>query len=272
VVATTPLAWAAGTWGWRPTFFLIGGVTLAMAILMLAVTHDAPQSKHADARHDNAPDTPSPGLARNTVTIIASRQFWLVVTVFFGIYGTAVTLQGLWATPFLMAVLEVERILASKLNMLIPIVVIIGAPFFGWLPNRFSLDKAKTLIFITAVYTLCWLAILLIFDRLGIVGFATLFFVMGIVIGGFISTIWGIIRETTPIERLGLTSGILNPAPFLGVAAFQVLTGSIIDRAGRVGELYSLSGFKSAFGVCLAGALVCLVLSFFIKAKSTSGE
>jgi len=272
VVATTPLAWAAGTWGWRPTFFLIGGVTLAMAILMLAVTHDAPQSKRADARHDDAPDTPSPGLARNTVTIIASTQFWLVVTIFFGIYGTAVTLQGLWATPFLMAVLEVERILASKLNMLIPIGVIIGAPFFGWLPNRFSLNKAKTLIFITAVYTLCWLAILLVFDRLGIVGFATLFFVMGIVIGGFISTIWGIIRETTPVERLGLTSGILNPAPFLGVAAFQVLTGSIIDRAGRAGELYSLSGFKSAFGVCLAGALVCLVLSFFIKAKSTSGE
>ena len=99
-----------------------------------------------------------------------------------------------------------------------------------------------------------------------------LFFVMGIVIGGFISTIWGIIRETTPAERLGLTSGILNPAPFLGVAAFQVLTGNIIDHAGRVGELYSLSGFKSAFSVCLAGALVCLVLSFLIKAKPTSGD
>jgi hypothetical protein len=71
---------------------------------------------------------------------------------------------------------------------------------------------------------------------------------------------------------LGLTSGILNPAPFLGVAAFQVLTGNIIDQAGRVGELYSPSGFKSAFSVCLAGALVCLVLSFFIKAKPISGD
>ena len=55
-------------------------------------------------------------------------------------------------------------------------------------------------------------------------------------------------------------------------AAFQVLTGNIIDHAGRVGELYSLSGFKSAFSVCLAGALVCLVLSFLIKAKPTSGD
>ncbi len=272
VVATTPLAWAAGTWGWRPTFFLIGGITMGMAILMLVVTHDSPPSKKPDPRHGDPPDTPSPGLARNTVTIIASKQFWLVVAIFFGVYGTAVTLQGLWATPFLMAVLDIERILASKLNMLIPIGVIIGAPFFGWLPNRFCLNKAHTLTFITAVYTLCWMAILLVFSRLGIVGYATLFFVMGVVIGGFISTIWGVIRETTPAERLGLTSGILNPAPFLGVAAFQVLTGNIIDQAGRVGELYSPSGFKSAFSVCLAGALVCLVLSFFIKAKPISSN
>lgn len=267
VVATTPLAWAAGTWGWRPTFFLIGGITLGMAILMLTVTRDPRQPQKTEPESDDASGIPSPGLAQNMATILGSMQFWLVVAIFFGIYGTAVTLQGLWATPFLMAVLDIERILASKLNMLIPIGVIIGAPFFGWLPNRFSLNKGKALIAITTVYTLCWLVMLLAFGHLGIFGFAAIFLIMGFVVGGFISTIWGIIRETTPAERLGLTSGILNPAPFLGVAAFQVLTGNIIDRAGRVGDLYPLPGFQSAFRVCLAGAAASLVLSFLIKSK-----
>ena len=267
VVATTPLAWAAGSWGWRPTFFIIGGISLAMAFVMLTVTRDAPQSKTPDVPDDDSNDTPSPGLAQNTITIISSLQFWLVATMFFGIYGTAVTIQGLWATPFLMAVLDIERILASQLNMLIPIGVIIGAPFFGWVPNRFSLNKVNLLRAITAAYALDWLAILWGFDRLGIPGYALVFFTMGLVIGGYISTIWGIIRETTPTHRLGLTSGILNPAPFLGVAAFQVLTGSIIDRAARVGDPYTLPGFKIAFGVCLAGVLVCLTLSFLIKGK-----
>ena len=87
-------------------------------------------------------------------------------------------------------------------------------------------------------------------------------------IGGFISTIWGIIRETTSLGRLGLTAGIINPAPFLGVAAFQVITGSLIDRAGRVGDLYPLAGFKAAFSVCLVSALACLVLSLLVKAKA----
>jgi MFS family permease len=168
-----------------------------------------------------------------------------------------------------MAVLDIERMLASKLNMLIPIGVIIGAPFFGWLPDRLALDKSRVLTAITAVYSLCWLAILPAFDWLAMRGFAVILLLMGLMIGGFISAIWGIIRETTPTERLGMASGLLNPAPFLGVAAFQVITGSIIDRAGQAGERVPLSGFTTAFGVCLAAALVCLALSFFIRARPT---
>jgi sugar phosphate permease len=267
VVATTPLAWAADTWGWRPTFFLIGGVTLAMAILMLTITHDPPVATKPDQGFSVPSGTSSPKLIGNIVAIISSLQLWLVGIIFFGVYGTAVTLQGLWATPFLMTVLDVERILASKLNMLIPIGVILGAPLFGWLPDRFGLNIKRVFTTITAVYTLCWLVILVAFDRLGIFGFTIIFFAMGIAIGGFISSIWGIIREITPADRLGLTSGIINPAPFLGVAVFQVLTGNILDRAGRVGELYTLSGFKSAFSICFVGAIICLALSLFIKSQ-----
>jgi len=267
VVATTPLAWAAGTWGWRPTFFLIGILTLGMAILMLTITRDPPVSTNLDQVLPDSSETSSSNLISNIVVIVSSLQLWLVAIIFFGVYGTAVTLQGLWATPFLMTVLDIERILASKLNMLIPIGVIIGAPFFGWLPDRFDLNKKRVFTTITAVYTLCWLAILVALDRLGIFGFSIIFFAMGVSIGGFISSIWGIIREITPTKRLGLTSGILNPAPFLGVAVFQVMTGNILDRAGRVGEFYTLSGFKSAFSICLVGAVACLVLSLFIKSQ-----
>jgi MFS family permease len=267
VVATTPLAWAAGTWGWRPSSFLIVGVTLAMAILMLTITRDPPVSTPFDQDLTDSSETASPNLIGNIIAIVSSLQLWLVAIIFFGVYGTAMTLQGLWATPFLMTVLDIDRIPASELNMLIPIGVILGAPVIGWLSDRFELDKKRVFTSITAAYTLCWLAVLAAVDRLGIYGFSIIFFAMGVTIGGFISSIWGIIRDITPSERLGLTSGIINPAPFLGVAAFQVLTGNILDRAGRVGEFYALSGFKNAFSICLAGVAACLVLSLFIKLK-----
>ncbi|MBW1841625.1 MAG: MFS transporter, partial [Deltaproteobacteria bacterium] len=42
VIATTPLAWATVYWGWRATFFLIGGITLGLAFVPLMFTRDYP--------------------------------------------------------------------------------------------------------------------------------------------------------------------------------------------------------------------------------------
>jgi len=265
VIATTPLAWAAASWGWRPTFFLIGGITLGLAFVTLLLTRDHAPAPEPVPVGPAAVSGSNPGSRAKAVQVLASGQFWIIATIFFGIYGTLVTLQGLWATPFLMTVLGIERIFASKLNMLIPVGVIIGAPFFGWLTDRFSLSKRNTLIAILTVYALTWVGIVVFFSQLETAGLSLVLLVMGIATGGFISTLWGIVQETTPSEILGLTSGMLNPAPFLGVAVFQVLTGAILNRAGRVGDLYPLSGFRNAFLLCLFGIAICLALSVCLR-------
>ena len=265
VIATTPLAWATASWGWRPTFFLIGGITLGLAFVTLLLTRDYARPSEPVQVNPAVASGGNSGSRGKVIQVLASGQFWIVAMIFFGIYGTLVTLQGLWATPFLMTVFGVERIFASKLNMLIPVGVIIGAPFFGWLTDRFSFDKRNTLIVILTAYALSWVGIIFFYSQLGTAGLSLVLLVMGIATGGFISTLWGIVQETTPSEILGLISGMLNPAPFLGVAAFQVLTGAILDRAGRVGDLYPLSGFRNAFLVCLFVIVICLVLSFCLR-------
>jgi MFS family permease len=270
VIATTPLAWATGSWGWRVTFFLIGGITLGLAFVTLFFTRDYGGPSDPVPGNPGTASGTGAGTAARVMQLLTSGQFWILSIIFFGVYGTLLTLQGLWATPFLMAALGVERIFASKLNMLIPVGVIIGAPFFGWLTDRFSLDKKKIFTVILTLYTLTWVGVTLFSSQLWTVGLSLVMLLMGIFAGGFISTLWGIVREILPAEILGLTSGILNLSPFLGVGAFQVLTGAILDRAGREGNLYPLSGFKNAFLICLSGIVVCLVLSFFLKLKSWS--
>jgi MFS family permease len=265
VIATTPLAWAAGTWGWRSTFFLIGGITVVLAFVTLLLTRDYALPPEPVQVGPATASGSNPGSRAKVFKVLASGHFWIVATVFFGIYGTLITLQGLWATPFLMAALGIERIFASKLNMLIPVGVIIGAPFFGWLTDRFSLDKGNTLIAILTVYTLTWIGMIFFYSQLGTAGLSLVLLVMGITTGGFISTLWGIVQETTPEEIMGLTAGLLNPAPFFGVAVYQVVTGAVLDRAGRVGDLYSLSGFRNAFLLCLFGIVICLLLSFRLR-------
>jgi len=270
VIATTPLAWTAATWGWRKTFFLIGGITLGLAFVTLLFTRDYARPSEPVQVNPASASGSNPSSRAKVAKVLASGRFWIIAMIFFGIYGTLITLQGLWATPFLMTVLGIERIFASKLNMLIPVGVIIGAPFFGWLTDRFSLNKGNALIVILTVYTLTWVGIIFFFNQLGTVGLSMMLLVMGIATGGFISTLWGIVQETTPSEILGLISGMLNPAPFLGVAVFQVLTGAILDRTSRVGDLYPLSGFRNAFLICLFGIVICLVLSFFLPRSKRS--
>ncbi|MBI9083457.1 MAG: MFS transporter [Desulfobacterales bacterium] len=264
VIATTPLAWMAVTWGWRPTFALIGAATLVLAAATFWLARD-PQTSRSSS--DALPASGADGCPRSAsgaMTVLTSAQFWTIGAIFFGIYGTLVTLQGLWATPFLMAAFGIERILASKINMLIPLGVIIGAPAFGWLGDRFSRNKARILTAIIVIYSTTWAAMIWFFQWLGIPGTAAVFFVMGVVTGGFISILWGIVRETTPSRILGLTSGLLNVAPFLGVAAFQVITGAILGRNGRVGQAYAQAGYHQAFLACLAGIVLCLILSLFL--------
>ena len=265
VIATTPLAWTTTIWGWRNTFFLIGGITLGLAFVTLLFTRDYAHPSEPVQTNPSSESGGNPVSIAKASEVLTSGRFWIIAIIFFGIYGTLVTLQGLWATPFLMTVLGIERIFASKLNMLIPVGVIVGAPFFGWLTDRFSLSRANTLIAILVVYTMTWVGIIFLYSPLGVVGLSFTLLVMGITTGGFISTLWGIVQDVMPSEILGMISGMLNPAPFFGVAAFQVLTGAVLGRTARVGDLYPLAGFRNAFLICLFAIVICLVLSFYLS-------
>jgi sugar phosphate permease len=265
VIATTPLAWAVGTWGWRAAFFIIGGITLVLAFTTLKITRDFTDPSDSEphpAKRTEGQTRPHPS---RVLSILTSMRFWLVATIFFGVYGTLITLQGLWATPFLMTVLGIERVYASNLNMLIPVGVILGSPFIGWLTGRFGLDKARALCTIVLIYAISWIGINWFYAQIGLMGLCLSLLVMGFAGGGFISTLWGFIQETTPADTLGLMSGMLNPAPFFGVAAYQVITGAILDRNTHVTEAYTVDGFQNAFTVCFVSILICLVLALILS-------
>jgi sugar phosphate permease len=265
VIATTPLAWSVVLWGWRITFYVIGGITLILAFVALVFTRDKKDIELSASPANSSDEEASP---ENSVSqFFVSGRLWLIAAIFLGIYGTVLTLQGLWATPFLMSALGIERIYASKLNMLIPIGFIIGSPLIGWLSERLSWPKITTLRVIISIYFISWIGITYCHAWLGAVGLSTMLLGMGFVGGGFISVFWGVIRETTPEKTLGTVSGLLNPAPFLGVAVFQVITGAILNRTERVDDLYPLSGFSDAFSVCIMVIAVCLGMSFFLSNK-----
>lgn len=261
VIAATPLAWAANAWGFRSSFVLMGGLTLLLAVLAFKKIPDHNRPSVVDSK---GPTASSGSTRADVIDILKTNSFWLSGAVFLGGYGTLVTLQGLWTTPFLMVALSMERIAASNLNMLISIGVIIGSPLIGWLSDRFAADKYRLLVIILIAYTATWAFMIFFYKPFGTTGVGLLLFIMGIVAGGFISVGWATIRESTPARLMGLTTGLLNPAPILGVAVFQVLTGYILDHSEKMGNAYSTGGFQNAFMSCLAANCVGIVLSVML--------
>jgi len=148
--------------------------------------------------------------------------------IFAGFFATFLTFQGLWATPYLMSVFGLERLPASELNMLVPLGFIIGAPLFGRLTDRLFHNRIHVLILMLILESAIWTGLTYGWGFLGIRGMIPTLFLMGAFSAAFATAFWALVRETTPKPIMGSISGLLNPAPFMGVAILQVVTGAIL--------------------------------------------
>jgi len=265
IVATTPLAWIAKAWGWRLGFFLIGVITLGLALSTLLILRDQeaasePANREGSTVHDQAAVPVSMRLQ-----ILASIRFWIVGAIFFGFFGVYLTFQGLWATPFIMSILKLDALHASALTMLIPVGFIFGAPLAGWVSHRIFRTRVDMLLCLLVLMTAAWAILSFACPVLTTGRMIVLLLIIGGIAGGFGTNIWTLIREMTPSHILGLASGLLNVFPLLGPAILQIVTGAILDRTDRIDGMYPPAAYRDAFLVCLLIIAGCLVLCVILR-------
>ena len=254
MVATTPLAWINSELGWRTTFFLICIMTLGLSLLALFFVRDPLTSRDQSIEDRKQRLTPS------AVHVLASLRFWIFAFIFFGVFGGVISLQGLWATPFLMSVLDLDRYYASLLNMAIPLGYALGAPIFGLLGDRVFRNRIDLILTLLVALTGTWLALAFAGSALGAGCMIMVFAVMGGVAGGLGTSLWATVLQITPQNMLGLVTGLLNPFPLLGMAVMQGWTGAVLDRTGKINGIYPPDAYRNAFFLCLVAAVLCLAL------------
>ena len=267
IVATTPLAWMASTWGWRLTFFAIGALTVGLALVGFFIVRDYVERETPPSRDASAEKPFKP----SALHILTSSWFWVVAVLFFGVFGGAVSLQGLWATPFLMSLFNLDRELRQP-DQHGPSDRIDARRTFlsaGWATACFETGSTCSPFFLLSLPAPGLLSPFLP-RLLGLGGVTVLYAVVGLLAGGIGTTLWATAQAKTPPAIMGLMSGLMNPFPLLGMAVMQGVTGAIVNRAGKVGDVYAPEGYRNAFFLLLVIAAACFVLCcVFRKRLST---
>jgi len=181
-------------------------------------------------------------------------------------------MEGFWSTPFLMSLFKLDRDYASMINLALPIGYMLGAPFFGRLGDRFFGDRAHLLLFLLALLTSSWFALTYFPLQVGIGGVMVLYGAVGGLAGGIGTTLWATAQAKTPSSIMGLMSGLMNPFPLLGMAVMQGVTGAIVDRAGKVGDVYAPEGYGNAFFLLFLITAACLVLCVVFRKRLSTKQ
>ena len=302
ILTTIPFAvWIASA-GWRAPFTVLGSALIVVAVLNLIVLQMPKRGKAGNGRwaarngrigrRDVSSSTDgisSPGASKREVpdtllepkvkiqrvpvwktlsTVVRDRLAWATFGCHFGIVGTYIGFLSLWAIPYFMATYHVSRSGATYFTLTSGVGALIGGPVTAAISERLHRRRLPYIV-LQAFTTLAWLAI--VFWQ-GSPPFALAFllmFVLGFGSGGSLLT-FAAIRDATPKERSGVTSGFANTGGFLSAVLLPVLFGTVVDwfdPAAARGFVPTAHAYGMAFWVPALFSLVGLFGAVMIVEK-----
>jgi len=272
----------AGTWvlgllathvGWRTSFQIIAGCTLATALAAWLIVRNRPadrgwpsiaQIEHRERVTLHVPSEIS--LRQGIRMVLAEKHFWLVGVWFFFDCGIFFGFGNLWSGPYLMHSYSLSKAQAGALLSMIAWGMVVGGPALGLLSQRVLRSRKKTLILCMSTLTALLLLTTILpasLPRVVLIGWFFLFSVCSsaIVIMGFTTT-----KELFPLEIAGTSIGMVNFFPFFGGAVFQPVLGAILDAYGRdAAGMYPVEAYRMVMLVLLLSAVAALVCSILLK-------
>lgn len=267
IMAATPLAIAAGAFGWRETTFALGVLGLVFAVLIFLLTEDTP----TDAGFESIDGDPEHQLTLEEVVVnlrrvLSEQETWIISIMLFCSTGILITLLGLWGVPYVVQVYDVTVTTASWFTLLGSVGLFVGPPVFGWVSDR--VDRRSVLIVFGGVGYVTGFGILTVLVKLPIVVVAMIFFGLGFLLGAFTLS-YPLIKERHATTASGVSTSTINGAAFFGAALFPTVVGYALDVywtgdtvAGA--RIYTELGYQVSFGIATAASLVALLCSIWL--------
>lgn len=259
LVATMPLAYLAVHTGWRNVFLifaLVGFLMLTITYLFLFNKNVKPAEKKEQK--------PKVSTLQTIKMLIKSRNFWLLAFIFFATFGAYISFQGLWATKYLVTVMNLTVQEANSIIFYIPVGVIIGALVSGFVTDNLFKSRKIPLVLGLAITLICWVFITFWSANISNTLMCLIFFILGLAGGQLLPMIFIIIKDDIPENIVGTSLGLINPSYFLGIFTYQIFTGIILD-ATKVGGEYTEHSYFIMMIFCLVTILITVLASLFVK-------
>lgn len=257
LLATSPMAWAAGTIGWRSTYLLLAAATLAAALAVLFIVRDSHSPHSAENGKKSA------AWIRSALThIFSDRQTWILGLWCFFQAGIYFAFVGLWAGQFLIKGLDMTPQAAGHI-LALPACSLMVTPLTTWIADKSGAGN-RALTALSLLTLLLSLPLVLGLPPLPpalLSAYLTIFCIAAI---SGTALVFAKAKERFGIEYAGTVSGFINIFPFFGAALLQQLIGLVLENRLQAGHSVH-DAFGTAFLLLSVAAFAALLLSLLVR-------
>lgn len=246
VTATAPAERMLDWIGWRGLFELLAAATAGVAVLIYFLVPE-PASAALPAKSS------SPVSLK---TVYTDSRFWRLAPLSATCAGTAWSLQGLWAAPWLTDVERLDRTSVVTHLFVMAVVLSFGALLLGTIADRMrqrGVGPQGVLAVAAALMITAQLALIL---RLPLPTFLPWSVVA--VFGSAAVLGYAVLTEYFPKELAGRANSVLSVLHFGWAFVIQCATGLVVEQWPSQDGHYPAIAYQAAFGVNVAFQIAAL--------------
>ena len=268
IIATVPLTGLLHSLGWRPTFAIAGGISIAYGALLLRPSTAAP-FREAGERAAGGPVG-----GRRVWTEVKSAWrlpsgrlgFWVHFTCMAG----PTTFAVLWGFPYLTQGLGYSSGRASSLMLLLVLGGVFANLAVGQIVGRRPEVRTPMAVLVCCLAILAWLTLIGWPGGQPPLAVVVVVVIVFSISGPTSSVAFMLARDYNPRHRISTATGLVNIGGFCGAVIGIFLVGQILDLVEPTTSVHSADAFRFAFValVVLTGIGLARMLTWWLRTRA----
>lgn len=253
VLGASPLAYAAGIFGWRSVMAALTIITFIVAVWIYTATKDPALD----------PDAKNSGFF-GYIELFKIRDLWLLMPVVFFSYAVMIGIRGLWTGPYLSAVFSADAQLIGHVTLAMSLAMVLATLSVGKLVKIFGSEKRLGLTLNFLVGSAC--LVLAVYPAMPLLPACICLVATGLFGSAFVAqAAHG--RRFYPDHLVGRGVTLINAISIGGAGLLQFATGPLVTFTASASQ--PNAPWSWLFGFYALGLGVSCVIYSFSKPSPT---